>query len=458
MVGDFNVITSEREKRGGLPFRSFEGLNFLQFMAEAGVEDAGFSGSRFTWCYNRSGAARIWKLFDRLLMNGVALELRHQVTVQHLGRDPSDHSPLLLSVVTCLDDKPRPFRFLNFWTTHKDFLEVVRGCWAQPVSGSPMQLLALKLRAVKTALRQWSKVSFGDIFEVARSAEREVMEAETRYDLDTMELLRSDLHHARARLRYALNIEESFWQQKARVRWLRDGDRNSKFFHSVVAERRHRAVIHRVRGTDGEWIEEEVQIGEAAVRFFQELFMADSDPSPQQIMDLVPELVTAQDNVMLTEIPLLEEVKGIVFALNEESAAGPDGFAGKFFTVAWEVIAVNVYQAVVSFFCGEDIPRSITATLIVLLPKVDNPQDFTQFRPISLCNFANKIISKLLAGRLAKLLPQLIFPQQSGFVQERQIADNFLLAQELLIGITKPNRGRNVVIKLDMMKAYDRVS
>ena len=55
LVGDFNVIVSEEEKRGGLPFRLGEGLDFICFMASARVRDAGFSGSKFTWCNNRGG-------------------------------------------------------------------------------------------------------------------------------------------------------------------------------------------------------------------------------------------------------------------------------------------------------------------------------------------------------------------------------------------------------------------
>ena len=81
------------------------------------------------------------------------------------------------------------------------------------------------------------------------------------------------------------------------------------------------------------------------------------------------------------------------------------------------------------FFCGEVLPRSISSTSIVLLPKV-NSQDFSQFRPISLCNFINKVVSKVLFDRLARVLPKIISPQQSGFVKGRQISDNFLLAQE----------------------------
>nr|XP_027109237.1 uncharacterized protein LOC113729105 [Coffea arabica] len=91
------------------------------------------------------------------------------------------------------------------------------------------------------------------------------------------------------------------------------------------------------------------------------------------------------------------------------------------------------------------------------MPKVQKPQEFSQFRPISLCNFVNKIFSKILARRLAPLLPKIISPNQSGFVQERSISDNYLLVQEVIAGIKRKARGGNVVFKLDMTKAYDRM-
>ena len=138
--------------------------------------------------------------------------------VQHLGRNSSDHSPLLLFVKTHLDNKLRLFRFLNAWTIHKDLLGVIRECWSQPGNGFPLQALVAKLRGVKQALKQWSKLSFEDIFQIARSAEREMLEVKTRYDMDPTDDLRRELHHAQARLRYALMVEEGFWRQKTRVK------------------------------------------------------------------------------------------------------------------------------------------------------------------------------------------------------------------------------------------------
>ena len=95
---------------------------------------------------------------------------------------------------------------------------------------------------------------------------------------------------------------------------------------------------------------------------------------------------------------------------------------------------------------------------IVLIPKVSSPQDFGQFRPISVCNFLNKAISRILVDRLAPILPCIISAQQSGFVKGQTISDNFLLVQELITDIGRKCREGNVALKLDMVKVYDRMS
>nr|XP_027120658.1 uncharacterized protein LOC113737662 [Coffea arabica] len=263
------------------------------------------------------------------------------------------------------------------------------------------------------------------------------LNAELSYDTDPSKDKLVALQEARAHLRRSQGVEHMFWQQKSRVKWLKDGDRNSRYFHAVMAERHQRSVIHRIKSSAGDWLESADDIESEAESFFKRLFT---------------------DNEMLDEIPYKEEVKSVIFAMDGGSAAGPDGFSGKFFACAWDIVAEDVHAAVVSFFCGEVLPRSISSTSIVLIPKVQSPQDFTQFRPISLCNFINKVISKVLSDRLARILPKIISPQQSGFVKGRHISDNFLLAQELISGIRRSNKGGNVVLKLDMAKAYDRVS
>ena len=67
-----------------------------------------------------------------------------------------------------------------------------------------------------------------------------------------------------------------------------------------------------------------------------------------------------------------------------------------------------------------------------MIPKVQNPETMKEFRPISLCNVLYKIIAKVLANCLKKILPQIILESQSAFVPGRLIADNILIAFETL--------------------------
>ncbi|XP_073120534.1 uncharacterized protein [Henckelia pumila] len=87
--------------------------------------------------------------------------------------------------------------------------------------------------------------------------------------------------------------------------------------------------------------------------------------------------------------------------------------------------------------------NGFTATTITLIPKVEGAQAWTDFRPISLCNVSNKIISKLLYSRLRSVVGRLISQSQSGFVPGRMIADNILLTHELTHSLNLPARGGN---------------
>lgn len=81
----------------------------------------------------------------------------------------------------------------------------------------------------------------------------------------------------------------------------------------------------------------------------------------------------------------------------------------------------------------------------------------SEFRPISLCNVAYKIMSKVLANKLKKVLNEVISPNQSAFIPGRLITNNIMVVYEMLHN--EGNRGKmgNIAIKLDKSKAYDRI-
>ena len=131
---------------------------------------------------------------------------------------------------------------------------------------------------------------------------------------------------------------------------------------------------------------------------------------------------------------------------------------GNFFQDCFDIIKDDLLAAVHYFFNGFEMPKYMNHACLVLIPKVEHPNKLKDFRPISLSNFTNKIISKITSTRLAPILPTIISENQPGFVKGRSILENIMLAQEIIHGIKSPTEGNNVVIKLDMVKAYDRVS
>ncbi|XP_060210305.1 uncharacterized protein LOC132637192 [Lycium barbarum] len=140
------------------------------------------------------------------------------------------------------------------------------------------------------------------------------------------------------------------------------------------------------------------------------------------------------------------------------SATGPDGYNGKFFQKCWDIIQEDIKNMVHAFFYGRNLTKFFSYTCLVLIPKVESPSNFGDLRPISLSNFTAKIISKILSIKLNHLLDKIISEKQSGFVKGRLVTENVLLAQELAQGVSQSNHGGNMIIKLDMAKAYDRMS
>lgn len=89
----------------------------------------------------------------------------------------------------------------------------------------------------------------------------------------------------------------------------------------------------------------------------------------------------------------------------------------------------DLTMVVKSFFCGHELPKFVTHTNLILLPKKELRKKNSDFRPISFSCFLNKAISRVLHERMFTMLPKIISPNQAGFVKERSIIKNVLLAQ-----------------------------
>ncbi|GAA0154813.1 hypothetical protein LIER_12686 [Lithospermum erythrorhizon] len=364
------------ESKGCKPQKGLK--DFTNCIDDCHLEDAGYIGSIFTWTNGSK-----FKRLDRVLSNHGCVERFSNVTVRHLAKSGSDHSPFLVECRGFSQAPRSSFRFQNMWLMHQEFMQVVADDWKKPMFGEPIYTLWQKLKRLKTTLKHWNKETFGNVFTLVEQEEDEVLRHEHIFEKSNSPADRGALHKAQAtHLRY-LAMEDEYWGQLSGLRWIKDGDKSTKVFHSFVKRKRKNNYI---AGTmlEGEWITEQEAMADSVINFYKELFQEDpTSPIDDQLVECIPRL------------------------------------------------AVNF------FLKGHKLPQGITSTVICLIPKFKGAKTWKEFRPINLCTFVNKIVTKLLNNRLATLLPALISDYQSGFVKGRIIPDNILLAQEMTHYIDK---------------------
>ena len=126
-----------------------------------------------------------------------------------------------------------------------------------------------------------------------------------------------------------------------------------------------------------------------------------------------------------------------------------------FFQHYW--VGDDVVKAVLSCLNSSTISAGLNHNFISLIPKVKSLEFVTEFCPIAFCNILYKLVSKVLANRLKKVLPQIIYESQSAFQSDKFISDNILMAFETLHHVKLKNKGkvRHMALKLNTSKAYD---
>ena len=135
----------------------------------------------------------------------------------------------------------------------------------------------------------------------------------------------------------------------------------------------------------------------------------------------------------------------------------PDGYPVDFYISSWETVGELVTDAIADFFqCGR-LLKEANNTILSLIPKTANLSSLSDYRPISCCNTVYKCIAKILARRMAQVLPSVIGNEQSAFIPGRRISDNILLAQELLNSYNARKGPARCAMKIDITKAFDSV-
>ncbi|XP_025693017.1 uncharacterized protein [Arachis hypogaea] len=455
-LGDFNDILNQDEKVGIHPQPNIYLETFRRFVHDNGLIDIDLKGNKYTWFSNPRNNVITRERLDRVLVNWKWMQIHQNVTLRASPAITSDHCALILDTQRSVRIK-KEFRFEAYWAEHKECREVIKRSWQREDGNSNCwNQFKIKRNRCKRELLEWSSRSF-------RRADKEI----ERKKLELHQIQESHMNEEEQRRERELKKqiselwkqEEKYWGQRSRLKWLKWGDKNTAFFHATTIQRRIRNRIEKLRDETGQWTQGEANIMRLVERHFTKLFTSEGNRNLEECVTEIPKRVTTKMNEELMAIITDEEIKEAVFSMGGLKAPGPDGLNGMFYQQHWKILSREVCGVVKQIFKEGRLPEDMGETTVVLIPKMRQPESLNQLRPISCCNFVYKIVTRILVGRLRKVLDAIISPVQSAFVKGRLIQDNIVIVQEAFHKLNKKGKheSNEVAIKLDMNKAYDRL-
>lgn len=269
-------------------------------------------------------------------------------SVTALARELSDHSPIVLKSAG-EDFGPKPFRFFNSWLLRVGFHDMVLEAWKKLNGhGCVDAFLAAKLWLLKKKIKRWWEIGFA--LETKEMEECMHMISKIDIEVESRALLPHELGNRSNCVRKIIDFEKAAAmdvRQRAKVKWIVDGDENTSFFHGYVNNQNKRNKIHGLVN-NGQWVTSPEVIRSEILQYFSRKFEEKWKSRPKIISNRFKKL-SPMDSSSL-ELPFsVEEIRNAIWCCGTEKAPGPDGFSFKFFKTYWNMLNYDIMRFVRSF-------------------------------------------------------------------------------------------------------------
>jgi exonuclease III len=365
LLGDFNLICSAQDKNNNrISMNMIQRFN--RTLDDLQVMEIALNGKRFTWS-NGQDSPTLSRI-DHFFATTEWLDLFPNSDLQAIASMDSDHSPLFLQGNVNYNFY-KGFRFEAFWSTLPGFLEMVQASWSQSVDTRDAILrLHIKMRRLATSIKIWKAQQVGNI-ELQLAIVHVVLlcleKAQERRQLSEIEL-----HLPRSLKAKSLGLaamQKPRAKQHSRLKWIKQGDANTKFFHLHANIQRNQHFIKELQSETGIVMTQQDK-EEAIFNFYNSILGV--PPARNSSLDWTV-LGYEQTDLSDLEAPFSEnEIKRIIHLMPSQRAPGPDGFIGLFYKKCWDIVRSDLSEALCGFYnlCTNKLHLANEAN-IVLLPK-----------------------------------------------------------------------------------------
>ena len=268
VMGDFNEVIHDHEKLGGNRISPMRVKLYTDCMNACKLFDIGFVGPRFTWTNNWKDGGFIMQRLDRVWANDEWRVKFPEAFLSHLARTHSDHNPILLNLSHAnFSSSSRPFRFETAWLLHPEFLPFIEKVW-----NNSNDSVSKKIDKFQEAVKIWNKEVFGNVFKKKRQIEARLRGIQNKLANSFNPFLFNLQKELTSEYQLLLKQEEEIWKIKARVDWVVDGDRNTRFFHTTTINRIRKNKILSLKDNMGNWNSCPQWIKSSIFNYFSDIF------------------------------------------------------------------------------------------------------------------------------------------------------------------------------------------
>ena len=278
----------------------------------------------------------------------------------------------------------------------------------------------------------------------------------------TNPLLRTKTQNTQMRLKRITDQKVKGAILRSKARWVEYGEKNTRYFLNLEKKKREKKTITKLKLNDEMETEDQEIILREKENFYRALYESSNInmETPESKTFFENELIKqlSDDNVSTCEGKITnEECKKALNEMGIGKSPGSDGFASEFYKRFWDEVSDDVVQSINNAFDKGELSICQKRGIITLLPLKDKPTDvLNNLRPVTLLNVDYKIATKVIANRLAKVLPDIISPNQTGYVKNRYIGGNVRLISDV-IDYTKAKQAQGIALFLDFKKAFDSI-
>nr|XP_016457612.1 PREDICTED: uncharacterized protein LOC107781428 [Nicotiana tabacum] len=336
LCGDFNAVLYTNDRLMGNPITYTKVQDFADCVANLTLNELAWIGDYYIWSNKQHGVERISNRIDRAFGNYEWMMQWGHVATKYGLPYISDHSPMLLTLYSAPKPSKTPFRFFNIWVDHESFIPIVGRVWNQSFTEDKMKNIWIKLKRLRPLFRTLNTGHYRTIsmkIEQARTTLEEVQQKIIiAYNDNLIEEEKSLLQN----LEKWSTIEESVLRQKARTKWIKLGDSNTKYFAVVMKERSQRKQVNELVSIMGDKLVHPDSIKKEVVDFYKSLMGSAAQSLPvidRMNMSNGPKLSQMQKLALCAEVTDKEIYNGLC-AIDSDKAPGIDGYNAYFFKKA----------------------------------------------------------------------------------------------------------------------------